>query len=64
MGGHAPFSTGNGHTVCGIDSAPLAGVVFGPLITRPAFGTESDIRRGPRRVGGLRSIAGPGPGVG
>jgi hypothetical protein len=36
--------------------------MFGP-ITWPAFGIGSGIRRGPRRGGGLRGLAGPGPGA-
>jgi hypothetical protein len=35
----------------GIDSTPLAMVLCSVLITWPAFGMGSDIRRGPRRGG-------------
>jgi hypothetical protein len=39
----------------GIDSTPLAMVLCSVLITWPAFGMGSDIRRGPLGGGGLRA---------
>ena len=46
---HAPSFANEGHGLLGIASIPLAKELCSVLITSPAFGLGSDIRRGPRR---------------
>ena len=61
---HAPLFAGEGHEVRGTGSTPLALGLCSVLITLPAFGIGSGIRRGRRRGGGPSGFAGPGHGAG
>jgi hypothetical protein len=48
----APFFTGEGHGLRGIDSAPRRpGVAFSPIITQPAFGLDQVSGVGPGGAG-------------